>query len=394
MDNPTKEEGKSRVGTKLHDGFCDNLEPVAPLDLGRCRDADELARAMSKTAFAGRSLGEAVDVFYAMATDPDCFVVHTVSGAMTVAKMGLIICDMMDKGLIHAMVSTGALMAHGFVEATGRLHFKYDPRMNDRELYYGGYDRVYDTLELEKNLDDTETIMDGVFEKADQKTTLCSWKINKLLGEYLSKKESGRAILKSAYKKKIPVYVPAFTDSELGLDLGLYNRKQKLQGRQQLNFNPMLDLDHFADLLVKQKRLGIFTIGGGVPRNWAQQIGPYLDLIRYRVMKEEAKGKHNMDAALRKTEQMFKRYRYGVRICPEPVHWGGLSGCTYSEGVTWGKLVPKSEGGRWAEVLIDATVGWPLLMKAVLERLKKNRSDMAKIKDKAKRIRKIMAERY
>ncbi len=64
------------------------------------------------------------------------------------------------------------------------------------------------------------------------------------------------------------------------------------------------------------------------------------------------------------------RFHYGVRICPEPDYWGGLSGCTYSEGISWGKFVPASEGGRFAEVLSDATVVWPLLMMGLLERIK------------------------
>ena len=62
------------------------------------------------------------------------------------------------------------------------------------------------------------------------------------------------------------------------------------------------------------------------------------------------------------------RFSYGVRICPEPDHWGGLSGCSYSEGVSWGKFVPPEEGGRWAEVPADATIAWPLVVGAVLER--------------------------
>ena len=74
---------------------------------------------MADTAFTGRQLGEAVDVLEAMARDKDCFVVMTLAGAMTVAKQGLIICDLIDKGLVNAIVSTGALMAHGLVEATG-----------------------------------------------------------------------------------------------------------------------------------------------------------------------------------------------------------------------------------------------------------------------------------
>jgi deoxyhypusine synthase len=65
----------------------------------------------------------------------------------------------------------------------------------------------------------------------------------------------------------------------------------------------------------------------------------------------------------------LKRYQYGVRICPEPVHWGGLSGSTYSEAVSWGKFVPPEEGGRFAEVLEDATVALPLVAGAVLERI-------------------------
>jgi deoxyhypusine synthase len=65
------------------------------------------------------------------------------------------------------------------------------------------------------------------------------------------------------------------------------------------------------------------------------------------------------------------RFQYAVRICPEPTHWGGLSGCTYSEGVSWGKFVPETEGGRFAEVYADATTVWPLLIKGVLEEMEK-----------------------
>ena len=65
----------------------------------------------------------------------------------------------------------------------------------------------------------------------------------------------------------------------------------------------------------------------------------------------------------------LKRYNYGVRICPEPVHWGGLSGSTYTEAVSWGKFVPPEEGGRFAEVFDDATVALPLIVRAVLERI-------------------------
>ena len=65
----------------------------------------------------------------------------------------------------------------------------------------------------------------------------------------------------------------------------------------------------------------------------------------------------------------MRRYRYAVRICPEPEHFGGLSGCSYQEGVSWGKFVPEGEGGHFAEVFADATIAWPVIVRAVMERL-------------------------
>ena len=78
----------------------------------------------------------------------------------------------------------------------------------------------------------------------------------------------------------------------------------------------------------------------------------------------------------------MKRYHYGVRICPEPVYWGGLSGCPYSEAISWGKFVPPAEGGKFGEVFVDATVGLPMIVGAVLERLDKDRSHKGKARKK------------
>jgi deoxyhypusine synthase len=344
--------GKDR---KLHDPVSDKLSPVFPLDLSKVKSVSDLVRAMGDTAFTGRQLGEAVDVLEAMARDKDCFVVMTLAGAMTVAKQGLVICDLIDKGLVNAVVSTGALMAHGLVEATGMNHYRYDPRMNDVELYEAGYNRVYDTLEPETNLDNVELVMEEVLGKWDPQQTMCSWKLNRAIGEHLKRHSKGRGILKSAFEQSVPVFVPAFTDSELGLDVALTNRMRARKGQPQLRYDPFLDLNHFAETLLAQKKIGIFTIGGGVPRNWAQQFGPYCEL-RVRRAGEEVE---------------LKRYHYGVRVCPEPVHWGGLSGSPYSEAISWGKFVPPAEGGRFGEVFVDATVGLPIMCSALFERLGK-----------------------
>src|SRR6202043_1845896 len=159
-----KQGTKTVTGRVLHDPVKDKLRPIFPLDLSKCRTIDQLVRAMGQTAYTGRQIGDAADVLEAMARDKDCLVVMTLSGAMTIGKMGLLFCDLVESGIVKAIVSTGALMAHGLVEATGRSHFRYDPKMDDNELFLAGYNRVYDSLEPEVNLDAVEEVVDHVLQ--------------------------------------------------------------------------------------------------------------------------------------------------------------------------------------------------------------------------------------
>ena len=351
----------------LHDGRQDGLTPLRSLDLNAVSSFDELLDAMATTAFGGRQLGEAFDILTEMASRPQCHVVLTLSGAMTVAKQGQIICELIDRGIVKTVVATGALIAHGVTEAIGLTHYRYEPSVDDRSLFEKGYNRIYDTLEMEANLNDVERVVcevldqvipsDGVWSSAQ----LCHQ-----LGQKLEEQDEGPGILRSAYQHDVPVFIPAFTDSELGLDFSCWAMHRTVptgESRAKLtpdelfhavpSYNPFLDLQQYARQIGAQEELGIVTIGGGVPRNWAQQVAPYYDITNHRL----------------KTNLTVPRFRYGVRICPEPTHWGGLSGCTYSEGVSWGKFVSPSDGGRYAEVYADATVALPLLIKGLFERL-------------------------
>ncbi len=351
---------------ELHDGREDGLQPLESLCLDEVTSFGDLLNAMSRTAFGGRQLGEAFQVLREMVRDESCQVVLTLSGAMTVAKQGRMICDMIDRGLVQAVVSTGALIAHGLTESIGLAHYRADPSQDDATLFRRGYNRIYDTLEMEANLNEVEALVRSVLQETKPPEGVwSSARICRELGRRLDDRDEGPGVLRSAFLGDVPVFIPAFTDSEVGLDVATWAMKAALEKadapqltlEQALQavppFNPFVDLMDYARLAGNAERLGIFTIGGGVPRNWAQQVAPFIDIVNHRVG----------------TEFAAPRFRYGVRICPEPVHWGGLSGCTYSEGVTWGKFVPPSEGGRFAEVYADATVAWPVLMKALFEEL-------------------------
>jgi deoxyhypusine synthase len=350
---------------KLHDGRDDGLSPLESLQLDKVRSASDLVRAMSRTAFGGRQVGRALDVTLEMIHDQECRVVLTLSGAMTVAKMGSIICEMVDRGLVQAVVATGALMAHGLTESMGLVHYAVEPEIDDAALFAKGYNRIYDTLEMEANLNDVARLVTDVLDHEQPEDGVwSSARFCRALGRRLDALDAGPGILRSTWRRGVPVFIPAFTDSEMGLDFSTWamGRSRRRDGQavapQELfrsvpPFNPFLDLQEYARLAAEGEHLGIFTIGGGVPRNWAQQVAPYYDVAADRLG----------------VELRTPRFRYGVRICPEPVHWGGLSGCTYSEGVSWGKFVPPAQGGRFAEIHADATVVWPLLMKAVFEEL-------------------------
>lgn len=347
----------------FHDGSTDGFQPLHSVDLDKVESFADLVRAMGSTAFGGRRVGEAYDTLVSMARDPGCFKVLTVSGAMTVAKQGKILADLLDRGVVDAVVATGALVTHGLTESFGNVHYAVPHGATDLELYDLGYNRVYDTLEMESNLNDLAEIVAEIMDRQDAGTTWCSNAISRAIGEELDRRDEGPGILRSAFRKNAPVYIPAFTDSEMGLDLSTWAMRRGMAKdgattpdaffQHMPNFNPFLDLQDYAERALKAESLGIFTIGGGVPRNWAQQVGPYLDITARRLG----------------IELPLVRFKYAVRICPEPEHWGGLSGCSYSEGVSWGKFVPESEGGKHAEVHADATVILPLLAKALFETL-------------------------
>ena len=267
-------------GREFHDGRQDGLVALESLDLDQVKSFSSLLRAMSKTAFSGRSLGEALDVTVAMVEDPDCKVVLTLSGAMTIAKMGKVISKMIDTGMVQAVVSTGALMAHGMSEAVGLTHYRHDPKMSDEELFDKGYNRVYDTLEMESNLNDVEAFTSKALDRLEGEPELSSEIVNRTLGQVLAEDPRSSGVLRSAYLKNVPVYVPAFTDSELGLDLSTWAMK-KARARGVASpldlfdhlprFNPFLDLNSFARLALGReaprdlhdRRRGAAQLGAG-----------------------------------------------------------------------------------------------------------------------------------
>lgn len=292
--------------------------------------------------------------FRSMVEDPDCTVFLTLSGAMTIAKMGLVICDMVDLRMVHSITSTGALMAHGLVESIGDKHYAYDPSVDDTTLAAYGLNRVTDTLEPEPNLDRVAAMIDEVITTIPDGARLSPREFHARIGEYLAANyPTDRGILKSAFNQRVPVFVPAIWDSEIGNDLLTSNLKRRLSSGVGITIDQEPDSLELMQIMTDAKRAGIFTIGGGVPRNWTQNVAPAIEITLDRVPQME--GTYRM-----------KRFTYGCRLCPDAMHYGHLSGCTYSEGESWRKFYKR---GRKSQVRVDATQVWPFYVRHVMDRL-------------------------
>ena len=171
-------------------------------------------------------------------------------------------------------------MAHGLSEAIGCVHYKHDPKIPDKQLYDWGYNRVYDTLEMESNLWQAQQLVSQVLEELDWSQPVCSSRLNREIGRKLHEQGQMPSILGTAYRNEVPVFVPAFTDSELGLDVATHFLAKKYapgkkQGLEELcgsvpPYNPFLDLYDYAQRIQRAKRLGIFTDG----RRRAAELGP------------------------------------------------------------------------------------------------------------------------
>jgi deoxyhypusine synthase len=235
------------------------------------------------------------------------------------------------------------------VSSIGLKHYKYNPKYDDTELARRRLNRVTDTLEPETNLDTVEAVIGEVVETIDGDQSLSPIMLNRLIGKHLAENyPNDRGILKSAYLRGVPVFVPAFVDSELGNDIYIHNLKRKRRGKKPILMDLERDSKELIRMVTEAKRFGIFTVGGGVPRNNVQNVAPLIEIINERL----------------NTKLPPRRFTYGIRICPDRPHFGHLSGCTYSENESWRKAV---KNGVYAEIQADATQVWPFLVKYVMD---------------------------
>ncbi len=316
-------------------------QPVETIRVRRLKTINDYLTAYSRLSFQARKLGQALDVLERMARDEGCFRVMTLAGALIPAGMGGVICDLMEAGVVQCLISTGANVTHDLVEAAGGRHYIGSEHVDDAELQRLQINRIYDTFLPETDYITAQRWLDDRLDESPERRFTPS-ALMRLVGQAAP----AHSMLATAARCKVPIFVPAFSDCELALDIAVYNRSRE----SRIDIDEMADLEAFAEIMEGRERRGSIILGGGVPRNWAQQVFPYLSHI------------HREDGR----REEFLGYDYGVRITTDRPEFGGLSGCTFSESISWGKYTTRSST---ATVVCDITIALPLLAGALLERL-------------------------
>ena len=300
----------------------------------------DLVNVFSSSGFNGRQLGDAART-YAQMIQEDATICLTVSGALTPVGFGGIIKTLIEKGFVDWIVSTGANVYHedhfawGFPVKQG--HFEVDDAiLYEKEIVRirDVYIKFIETLAAEDQVVQ-KMFKDKLIDKPFTTAEFCNM-MGKISSEHAKYPE--KSFLVSAYKYDVPVYVSTLKDSSLALNLGVHRLQNKVY-----NLDFVREILEQAAIVYNSKKSGILELGGGVPKNTAQQTGPMLDQIL-----------GNNDGG----------QDYIIQITDARPDTGGLSGATLQEGKSWGKVQDPHEG--LVTVYTDATIAFPIIAAYVL----------------------------
>ncbi len=317
--------------------------PTIPPDV-RERPISELLQAMEHTGFQGRKLGEAARAWGSAIKAPKCTIFLGITGAMVPAGMRRILSHLIEQRFVDVVVSTGAQVFHDIHEAMGGHHFQGTPHADDVELFEHRVDRMYDVYGSERAYRETDRLIASFVDRLDLKRTYSSREFMDLLGGYLEEEGASKdSVIVAAHRAKVPLFLPALSDSSLGIALLVARH----QGRR-IKVDPIKDTDEVTQITIASPKTGVVYLGGGVPKNWINQTEVIADCLGVRV----------------------PGHSYAVQFTTDAPHWGGLSGCTFEEAVSWGKIDP---GGSKVQCFVDATIALPIVAHALEERFPDNR---------------------
>ena len=336
--------------------FNKKLEPIHVKE----KTVSQLLAEMSRTAYQGRKLGEAVDVWENMVKEKSLTIVMGYSGSLSTAGQWTIINWLIENRFIDVLVSTGANVSEDIVDAMGLGYWQGSHLVNDEALLKADVNRYYDVFGKETDYRKMEELVTEFVLTLKTDFPYSSAEFFNLLGMFLSEKKIP-AISATAYENKVPIFSPAMVDSAYGETFLM----AKNQGHRVI-LDSVKEFDQFVSIGTKTKDVGVVYIGGGVPKDLTQLIAISVS------PQTNDQGVPGRDGHLRKgLQEYYYPHKYAIQITTDAPQWGGLSGCTLEEAISWGKI--NRQTGTRAVCYCDATIALPLIAHALNERVKTKR---------------------
>jgi deoxyhypusine synthase len=313
---------------------------VEHLDITRYPDIAPLVEAMGRMAFQARNLYRAARIYEQMLQDESCTVILCLAGSLVSAGLKRVIVDALRFRMVDVVVSTGAIIVdQDFFEALGFRHYQGSPRVDDEELRELGIDRIYDTFISEAELRVCDHTIAEIAERLPA-GVYSSREFIAAMGQYLVERGMGQdSIVRTAYELDVPIFVPAFSDCSAGFGLVLHQYRNP---ERHVSIDSVKDFRELTLLKIHAGETGLVMVGGGVPKNFAQDVVVAADVLGKAV----------------------PMHKYAVQITVADERDGGLSGSTLREATSWGKVA----GGQEQMVFSEATLALPLLVGYVYHR--------------------------
>jgi len=303
--------------------------PIKHIDIASF-DARSIIDSYRSMAYSSRTLANAADIYSMMLKDKDCGVVLTLAGSVISAGLKKAVITLIENNMVDVIVSTGAnIVDQDFFEGLGFKHYiapgsPEAPPVDDLTLRDMMIDRIYDTYINEDDLRDCDAVTHEIFNQFAP-GAYSSREFIECMGAYLTAKyPKNESIVKTCYHKRVPIFVPAFSDCSAGFGIVLQQTEAIEEGRGQVAFDSGKDFRELTDIKLACKDTGLLMLGGGVPKNFAQDI-----VVAAELLSERKGGKARGDVGM---------HKYAIQMTVADSRDGALSGSTLREACSWGKV--------------------------------------------------------
>jgi len=300
-------------------------------------DARPIIDSMRKMSFSSRDTARAADIFDMAIADQTCSPWLILAGSTSAAGCMHVYRDMVKLGMIDVVVATGAsIVDMDFFEALGFKHYQADGPVDDNVLRDNYIDRIYDTYideEQLQNCDHTILEIANGLEPRGYSSREFIFEMGKWLSQGNAKKPG--SLIQTAYEEGVPIFCPAFVDSSAGFGLVKHQKERAAAGKPYLMLDAIADFRELTDIKIAAGTTGLFMVGGGVPKNFAQDTVVCAEILGFEA----------------------EMHKYAVQITVADVRDGACSSSTLQEAASWGKVNTTYEQMVFAE----ATTVVPLI---------------------------------